>query len=200
MNSDGRVRKLCNVNMAIRSASAFQDLANSFIEPARNIEPEKAKQYLFDNFGRLIASATNISFAIEIYLKAIISHFGSEPKNIHDLLKLFNSLPNKVGSELESIFNESPKSNIGKVGCFHLRSNPGMDVSNKKFDLKSILSSSKDAFVTWRYLYESKEGEEKGDAVFEFHSLELFASILKEYIIGELKNTHNKNINWKTTR
>jgi hypothetical protein len=66
-----------------------------------------------------------------------------------------------------------------------------MDVSNKKFDLKSILSSSKDAFVTWRYLYESKEGEEKGDAVFEFHSLELFASILKEYIIGELKNTHN---------
>jgi hypothetical protein len=179
--------------MAIRSASAFQDLANNFIEPARNLEPEKAKQFLLDNFGHLIASATNMSFAIEIYLKAIISHLGVEPKNTHDLLKLFNSLPNKVGSNLEAKFNKSPKSHVGKVGCFHLHSNPNLELSNKEFDIKSILLSSKDAFVTWRYLYENTEGEAKGDAVYEFHSLEMFASILKEYLLGELKNTHNKN-------
>ena len=190
MNSGNKVRKLCNVRMAILSASAFQDLAITFIEPARNIEPEKAKQFLLDNFGHLIASATNMSFAIEIYLKAIISHLGTEHKNTHDLLKLFNSLPNKVRSKLESKFNKSPKSHLGKVGCFHLHSN--IEPSNKEFDIKSILSTSKDAFVTWRYLYESTEGEVKDEAVYEFHSLEMFASILKEYLLSELKNTHNK--------
>ena len=78
--------------MALLSASAFQDLANNFIKPARAIEPKEAKRFLLDNFGHLIASATNMSFAIEIYLKAIISLSGNEPKNIHGLSKLFREV------------------------------------------------------------------------------------------------------------
>ncbi len=189
MNSGNTGRKKYRIGMALTSASAFQDLANNFIEPARIVEPEQAKQFAMNNLGHLIASATNMSLAIEIYLKAILSHLNIEPKNTHNLLKLFDSLPDKIGDELESKYNDLPKSHTGKVGCFHLLPKSDEDFSDKKFGIRAILESSKDAFVTWRYLYEHMEAKDRNDVIYEFHSLEKFASILKEHLLNQLKKT-----------
>jgi hypothetical protein len=175
--------------MALLSASAFQDLANVFIELAENVSPENAEEFTIRKFGHLIASATNMSFAVEIYLKAVLSYLDIEPptdRNGHDLLRLFDMLPTNIGEKLESSFSGQPKTQIGKIGCFHLHSQGKKDVSDKKFDIKTILESSKDAFVTWRYLYESPEGKERKDAVYEFHQLRVLSNILKEYLLAEL--------------
>jgi hypothetical protein len=176
--------KLYNLRMALVSASAFQDLANSFISVAEGISPENGQNFVISKFGHLIASATNMSFAVEIYLKAIIVPPSS--KDGHDLLNLFNMLPSEVSAVLQASFEKKPKKQIGKIGCFHLHSQGEMDSTRKKFDIKSILESSKDAFVTWRYLYESTEGEKRKEAVYEFYQLNVFSNVLKEYLIAEL--------------
>ncbi|EPJ8340583.1 hypothetical protein M0H57_003269 [Proteus mirabilis] len=104
--------KLYNLRMALVSASAFQELANNFISVAEGISPENGQNFVISKFGHLIASATNMSFAVEIYLKAILSSLQVAPpsgKDGHDLLKLFNMLPSEVSTALQVSFEKKPK-------------------------------------------------------------------------------------------
>jgi len=100
------------------------------------------------------AIVANIAFAIELYLKCLIQlETGQLIKNEHDLHKLFAKLNEETQQEIETQFNS-------------LQKNPQYDLSNAPEEIKKAAASAPknlrealkvggNAFVEWRYLYES---------------------------------------------
>lgn len=82
----------------------------------------------------------NGAFAIELYLKTL-HMIHSEKKEGHELLELFNDLPEAVQIAIKQTANE-----------FIIKHNLALDT-----DLRSCLSRINNAFVEWRYLHEGNK-------------------------------------------
>lgn len=89
----------------------------------------------------LIPYVVNSAFCIELYLKALSAKHGKPIKREHKLLKLYRELPESAVADIaasvdqaarESQFEESP-------------------------DVVAYLTELNDAFVKWRYAFESKQ-------------------------------------------
>ena len=175
-------KKIVNSKLALISGNSFQLLAEEFIHLAEKVHPENATEFAFKNLGHMIASATNMSLALELYLKGILTLNSVDYSETHDLSKLFKLLPETVACKIFKDFESRRKIQIGKVGCFHLYSNPSTINPDKKGDIKSVLKRTRNNFVVWRYLYESEEGKPKQDALYEFNPMVLAGSVLREHL------------------
>jgi len=118
------------------SARALQELVRSFgdgVDPSSNAA-------LFE--GQFIARPVLLTFAMELALKAwwAKENMGSEVPKTHDLLKLFDGLNEDTRTRLEIAHPEIP--------------HPYRGFSPIRVSLRSMLDSSSDAFVEWRYLHE----------------------------------------------
>lgn len=129
--------------------------ANTFFEAAcwceeKNLDLDMVSPYLFP-------FAVNMSFAIEIYMKAIMIFHSSTDEFIkgHHLDELFAHLPADVQIKIEDEFN--------KRKIIH--------------DLKFTLQNHRDAFQEWRYCFENTGKD------LEIHSSDIgrLAFCLKEY-------------------
>ena len=110
----------------------------------------------------LAVGAVNLSFALELYLKALLVHFGIAPSRTHRLRELFADLPPEVQERLHELYSERiearPEGDDDYSIC-GLFASPDPDAMEKMPSwadepnppLALLLDTHQDAFVQWRY-------------------------------------------------
>ncbi len=154
--------------MAIHAAVHFYDLAVPFIKELPD-NPEKRDDFLNQprNIGRLIAVATNLSFAIELLLKGLAIKTKGKAINKHQLIELFNDIPKWVQDEIDARYRY--RFARRNMATFHpisivvskdpllpgdLRKKMHILTGTDEEDVRKLLRRERDAFQTWRYVYE----------------------------------------------
>jgi len=178
-------------------ADAFREQAHIFIQ---HIGPEtdldKATTHAAGRLGQLMASATTLALAIEIYLKALRILVGMNPSSDHNLWALYKKLPQQLKDLIEASYNklnsEERTDADGVLLALYggpmteevLQQIKATPAPNGGTDLKSVLLNAGDAFVTWRYLYE--KGQPGKIQLFEYgyKRLDFIASALREYTMN----------------
>ena len=152
-------------NAAFQTANACFGLAGSVFSRIPSDLNEAAK-FTYDNLGEIFAAATNLALAIELYLKSLAIATGSPVLRTHNLLKLFDALPQVLRESIELKFRLR-MDDLEKQGdsvALHLaitsipvpppiESVPVPDAES--LNLRGVLDGEKDAFKTWRYMHES---------------------------------------------
>lgn len=186
-----------NVALAIQSADAFLKLSKSFLDSV-GTDMQSSHQRAVRDLGGMIASATNLSLAVELYLKSLRLLQSLDPTTDHDLWALFQGLPEWLK---DSVAREYQKNNkgvpTGVAVSFELamaprvpgeaevqelnRQRPANDNS-----LDAVLKRSRNAFQTWRYLHEKGDSQRIVMFRYDFHFLGCAAMALRTIAIDLL--------------
>ena len=150
-----------HIATAIASADAFISQAGAAWSRFEE-DPERADETAGKHIGELIASATNLSLAIELYLKALLLERGLAAKMTHELPELFRCLPRKIQLAIEAKYDVLRESEElgGLAGLsLHISKGPSGEQSFDRppgtysMNFMSVLKRNATAFVTWRYLF-----------------------------------------------
>ena len=166
------------------SADAFRKLSEYFLEAIGrdSMCHERATR----DFGGCIASVTNLSLALELYLKALYLLSGFQVPTTHDLWSLFEGLPQSVKSTIIACYKRLPEAAAGikvlqiQLSVGPLKGDPTFPDHKSDYSLENVLKRSKDAFETWRYLYERGKRDRVLNIAYEFHYLGTIATVLRQ--------------------
>jgi hypothetical protein len=161
---------------ALVCGEAFQGLAQEFIPKIGAIK-EKSSQAMSNELGNLVACATNIGFAIELYLKALLTQQNLPVPHVHDLRTLYDAIPQPVRELIESVYDTALPDQVrqlyGRVSFTiakgPLKEPPWDDHAKVSVALPDVLARSKDIFQSWRYIFEFTQPE---DSPYQFHQFE----------------------------
>ena len=130
-------------------------LADEFYSVAQCVAPDPFDMYEWTAYPY----AVNISFACELYLKALSIRSGEnhEFKGTHDLYHLFHSLSVSVQNTIKSNYEDS----------------------RYRDNLEQFLIIDREVFVDWRYPF--VEGQKSEDLYFT--DFQLFAEALRKAIM-----------------
>ncbi len=108
----------------------------------------------FDPFT-FAALVTNSAFASELYLKCLIQiETGQMIKHEHNLYTLFRKLPGKTQQEIEELFNTELAKQV-KHDVNRAPADAQKAIADRPTAFRQILRVGGQAFVEWRYLYET---------------------------------------------
>ena len=127
-----------------RSVSAMPLIlrqAQDFLLAHQILKDHKWSKSKTENEAVFFADVVNLSFAIELFLKALLSKDNISSHG-HNLKNLFNKLPPKMQKEIEGAFNKHRLKNEGKFN----------DILGISF--KQRLLQHSELFQSWRYYYE----------------------------------------------
>jgi hypothetical protein len=167
--------------MALVCADSFLRTAQSFIdvERIRRDLPEGPIGTFGQSIGDLAVCATNLAFALEIYLKCLRTQLGLSARSRgggHDLWELYKDLPLQIKREIEERYERgrTHPHPIHASIAFAIGRSPEppiwSNVSEKSMGLGDVLKRSKDVFVSWRYVFEVKKSED--DSAHQQHAFE----------------------------
>jgi len=129
-----------------------------------------------DEMGDLVACATNLAFALELYLKALLAHLGLAIPHRHDLRDLYGELPDAVRATIESVYDAALPDEVRRLGghvsfTFAKGSpeEPRWDDYKVSLALPDLLARSNDLFQSWRYVFEFSQPE---GSAYQFHQFE----------------------------
>ncbi len=149
-----------DLSVTISSAESFHAVAARTLGFIRGLTPEGSTRKAPSGIGELVCCATNLSLALELYLKALYVQRGDEPPSTHDLGALFQGLSHRardsVGRRFERIKSNGPRGVSASVTISRGPATPPAwrDYSAVPKSLQEILTRAGDGFVTWRYLFE----------------------------------------------
>jgi hypothetical protein len=152
-------------------------------------ELQTAHNHAAENMGELIASATNVALAIELYLKALLLRSGQAAPMTHELPSLFAKLPSSVQLKVEQVYERlqaTAKKGAAAAFAVHVagKNSPrprfGQGAQTQDNTLKGVLQRAASAFVTWRYLFAHAPTESGAPLTYEFLRLSLAAQALRE--------------------
>lgn len=179
---------------AINAANAFFGLAGSFFSEVPD-ELNATATYCIDKKGQLIAAATNLVFSIELYFKSLTIKTGRPYINTHNLLKLFQNLPEKLQNSIQSGYEERMKQLslpegesialeiwITKEKFEEKQFNKISSLKDPENSIIVLLENEQDAFRTWRYLYEFDKNEKYLKYKLEYKRLCVLANIIQSHI------------------
>ena len=170
----------CDLDAAIACAEAYLRLAEPALIRIKDVEESKEPDSFSSSLSDSVAAATNLAFAIELYIKAIliVSKIDvPQGRDGHKLGTLYAKMPQHFRDVIEKSYEETRKKDwngvydsitlsIGQV----LAGIPKWDDNrSESFDLQVLLNRSSDIFTSWRYIYEFKKPEEDR---WQFHRLE----------------------------
>lgn len=170
--------------LALVCADSFLKTAQSFIDTQKIKRelPEGSDGINNPALGDLAVCATNLAFAIEIYLKCLRAQLGLQHARGHDLWDLYNDLPDHIKSEIETRY-ERGRNNPSPAHAsitFSLSRRPDapawQDLSLASMKLGDVLKRSKDVFVSWRYVFEVRKAED--DDSHQLHTFEYLLLLL----------------------
>jgi hypothetical protein len=156
---------------AFAAAHAFRALAHSFFSQCPSDNLDAANGFVAQRFPQLMAAATNLALALELYLKGLALCAGIPVKKVHDLLQLFEALPKRLQDSIEENYNNRNSRIPGDLNTgFHVLFTPTEEVPSDTVmtsleghtlapgtDVRSILRAERDAFKNWRYLFEAAD-------------------------------------------
>ena len=156
--------------------------------------PEGSSRNPPSGLGELVCCATNLSFGLELYLKALLVKSGEPYPHEHDLSKLYAKLPVKTKRPIERTYGELLASiPAGVHASITIAKGPAdpptwADYSKDAKDLTSVLHRSRDIFPSWRYLFETRLEEEGPYEIhqFEYLLLDLACKALRTQVRAKL--------------
>lgn len=92
-----------NTSAALVCAEAFQRLAEPFLARIAD-DVKEGTQPPSRNVGDLVAVASNLAFAVELYIKTLIAQLQHDVPRGHDLGKLYVAIPQHVREEIEKSY------------------------------------------------------------------------------------------------
>jgi hypothetical protein len=171
------------------------DLANSYYElsAAFTLNLPETLDGLTEQRFLGIASLTNRILALELYFKALlVGQRGPVPQD-HDLVVLFDALPEFIRRDIERMFNErvqaSPKDQPWALGYFFglgsmpdsaAREKAERQAAQSDFSLASLLERSRKLFVSSRYLFEYAHRDKVSFFNYEHRRLAILCDVLCE--------------------
>ena len=131
------------------------------------------------NDQMLIPAMVHLALAFELYLKCLIFLDTGQPeRKEHNYKKLFKKLTPNTQSKVKAIFDRLPKSPMEAAASLDEKFSE--EIRNYDHSLEGVLSSSGDAFIKFRYMYEGRMGPGEG-----------FTAIRAKYaVIEEIRNRH----------
>jgi hypothetical protein len=160
---------------ALVCGEAFQRLAAELI-PRIGAIKEKSAQAMSNELGDLVACATNLGFAIELYLKALLTHLDLPVPQVHDLRALYDAIPQPVRALIEDVYDtkwpDQARQLRGRVSFTLARGpleEPRWDDYKVSPALPDLLARSRDLFQSWRYVFEFSQPEH---SPYQFHQFE----------------------------
>ncbi|MGA2180224.1 MAG: HEPN domain-containing protein [Verrucomicrobiota bacterium] len=155
---------------ALACAEAFLRLAEPVVIRIGKDMEESTKSHPFlPSMGDVAAAATNLAFAIELYIKAILITSKTD-KHGHDLGKLYAAMPRHFKDVIENSYEETRKKDWnGRYPSITVAMRPvpanlpkWNDNCSEPLDLGALLNRSSDIFTSWRYIYEFKNADKGG--------------------------------------
>ena len=177
--------------IALVCADSFLKTAQSFIDIKRIHQelPEGPVGTYGPAFGDLAVCATNLAFALEIYLKCLRAQLGLPQARGHDLWELYSDLPSRIKSAIETRYERgrtNPSPAYASIS-FALTRRPDkliwQDLGLASMKLEDVLKRSKDVFVSWRYIFEFRNAEDENSH--EVHRFEYLLLLLGCVAINE---------------
>ena len=181
---------------ALVCGEAFQRLAEELIPRIGAVE-EGSAVAMSNEMGDVVACATNLAFAVELYLKALLTQLGLPAPRTHDLRKLYDGIPQNVRAIVESVYDDwLPVEWAGRRSCVSFSFGPPGtpkwdDFTKVSKKLPDLLERSRDIFQSWRYVFEITQPEESGYQihVFEYGPLRAAAEALRVEVMVRLHGT-----------
>ncbi len=182
--------------MVLRSADAFRAFSRPFCERVASLGRKEAIEEGRRSMGEMIASASNLAFAVELYMKALRIVHGQGPRWTHNLAKLYSEFPKELQESIEAAYAAAPKPNVLE----HVI-DLGISITHKDASeedripkplgpndqsVRAVLERSSDAFEVWRYLYDQGEPGKVKRLPYEFHYLGVAADALREHTAAAL--------------
>lgn len=170
------MKEYSEVQAALTCGEAFQRLAEELIPRIGSIKEESA-QAMSNELGDLVACATNLAFAIELYLKALLILLDLKVPQVHNLRDLYDRIPQPVRTLIESVYDTAWPDQVhqlrGRVAITLAKGPPEKpqwdDYSKERLALPDLLARSKNLFQSWRYIFEFRQPK---DSSYQFHQLE----------------------------
>jgi HEPN domain-containing protein len=191
-------RKERSSQAALVCGEAFQRLAHELIPRIGAIE-EKPSQGMSRELADVVACATNIGFAIELYLKALLTQLDLPVPQVHDLRTLYDAIPQPVRELIESVYDtELPhvvRQLCGRVSFTVAKGPPERpprdDNTKASLALPDVLARSRDLFQSWRYIFEftQPQGSSYQSHKFEYGLLWCAAEAIRVEITVRLGGT-----------
>jgi hypothetical protein len=149
--------------IVLKTGDAFRKVSDSFCQRMSALPLEESKQEADKDKGGMIAAATCLAFAVELYIKALRMLNRLGPKRIHYLDELYSDLPNNLRRSIEKRYNAgmgtSSRALVVNITHKDATSQERMKKPQPEVDqsLLGVLKRSRDVFTTWRYLYDQGE-------------------------------------------
>lgn len=180
-----------NPRLVLDSADAFHGLARQFLSSIRQHVNFAWKDAQNDP-GGLVASATNLSFAVELYLKLLHILLCQPIPHTHNLLQLFSALPQDVQKALIRAYDAIGCPSL-EVACGIILQLSVRPITNDDpppeecpdHGLRAVLNRGRDAFDTWRYIYERVD-QDVGTFEYEFRWLDNAATVFRAMALSIL--------------
>ena len=176
MKKRSAAKKEHDSQAAFACGAAFQRSAEEFI-PRIGAMKETTARTMSSELGDVVACATNLGFAIELYLKALLIHLDLLVPQVHDLRVLYDRLPQRVRSVIESVYDTALPRDVRRLRgrwCFVIARGPMAkppreDHSRISVALPDVLARSRDLFQSWRYVFEFSP---RANSSYQFHQFE----------------------------
>ena len=182
---------IADPGLAVLCGDAFRVCSEPFVTHAA-YDFSLAGQRAAANIGAMVASATNLVLAIEVYLKALLWYHGVSAPKTHELPKLFGDLPPDVRRTVGSVYERLRKSEAAETAAtaefaVHI-ANPSEGKPNfarsaqRGFDIQAVLQRNASAFVIWRYLFTHPTTTAAEPLIYEFLRLGFIATAIREQL------------------
>lgn len=178
--------------MVAHQGRCFLDLARPKLEALH--APLDVAASRAANIGELVCAATLVALGLELLLKSIYVGRSMQIPESHNLLGLFESLPEAIRRDIQSRYSakrdaadQSLATEIeirmveqGKPFPIDV---PNIPKEKRDYSLAALLGRCADSFVVWRYFYESVPHDRPSTTkVIEHRPLLELADALCEFI------------------
>lgn len=193
-------KKYRDIRAGLVCAEAFQRLAELFIERIGEDVKAGAHEDPPRELGDLVGSATNLAFALELYLKTLLTQLDLTVPQDHDLRNQYDALPLEVRAQIEERYEKAWPRWYGKRASITIAKGPRdepnwNDYRNMSKELGELLGRSRDLFQSWRYIYEVTV---PNDSSYQFHEFEYglllcACQAVRESIMERLEGTPSES-------
>lgn len=178
---------------ALDSADAFFALGTDFLPGAALRLPEGTFRRTPRGLGTIVGAATNLSLALELYLKALRIVLRLPVPKSHNLRTLYGGLPGRTRAKIEKRY-ELLREKVPRPTPAGIRITKGPATAPKlgdngqtDYDLPSVLRRSRDSFSSWRYIFEFRppSGSQYQSHQFEYLFIDMACRAIREIIKSE---------------
>ena len=177
------------VQFALECGESFQQTGKKLIAKVRSIKEGIAQTP--SGVGDVAVCATNLAFAIELYLKSLLKLLDLAVPKTHNLSDLYALLPQRVRVLIEDVYDtalpgqaRALDNQMGFTLAKGDHKTPSWNDYKKRLTLPEILERSKNLFQSWRYVFEYDQSTK---SLYQFHHFDYgFLWVATEAIRAEL--------------